>query len=102
MAKDTVKYKSLDPGCVLDMHPLTAEYREPRVLSSARRDRRPAAGVVVESHELFPSGSMVVLDIAFTEAQLVRRSLVEYREGPSCERLKSLCSKTQEMLQFTG
>jgi Tfp pilus assembly protein PilZ len=74
MGNDNLKFKSLDPGCIVEMRVLTAEHREQRLISSARRDPRPSAGLVVESYDMFATGTMVVLDITFQDQPFSYRS----------------------------
>ena len=85
MPRDSIKYKSIDPGCVLDIQALSGDFTEERLITSARRHRRPSAGLIVETDQLFFPGTMVLMDIAIEKSAMFRsRGMVSWSvAGPS-------------------
>ncbi len=74
MPKERVRYKTLSPGCAVDVQALPPEHSEGRLVIGGRRRSRPSAGLIVESETVFPVGALIMLDLRFPGQEHTYRS----------------------------
>ncbi|MDJ0763793.1 MAG: GAF domain-containing protein [Myxococcota bacterium] len=74
MSKDTVQYKTLSPGCFVDVQTLPPDHLENRIIGGDRRRSRPSAGLIVEAETPFPVGGLVLVDLKFPGQSVTYRS----------------------------
>ncbi len=65
MPRENVRFKTLSPGCTVEVQPLSSEHAEGQLIMGVRRRSRPSAGLIVESENAFPIGALVLLDLKF-------------------------------------
>ncbi|MCP4676464.1 MAG: GAF domain-containing protein [Deltaproteobacteria bacterium] len=65
MHSENVRFKTLSPGCSVDVQAMSAEHAVDRIILRGRRRARPSAGLIVESEYAFQIGALVLLDLKF-------------------------------------
>ncbi len=101
-----VKFKMLGPDCQVEVRPALPDTQEPRVIVISKRASKPSVGLIVETAEDLPVGTMVELTLKFGDNPFSYRprGLISWiQDGPDAHkpfRLGVVIMQMEKLDQF--